>query len=236
MALNEQGYRPIPETDAQRIVSPTLRCAFGADGVDLPANVRRRVAGSLAHKPLFMQAAELLKAGKAREAKAMLEQCLKQATVEDLKDVRYFGVFWQHGQALRQIRDEEGGEGSMDPVIQRFAEAIVRYPSAARSAHYVTVAELLKEHGGMMGERDAAAILQRGINALAGKNGRLSERMRELIASSELPATREYRPAPIHERAMHTSNGVNRAAGATRGYGEDWLSALLESDGQETQG
>lgn len=227
MPLDETGIRPIPASEAVRVLNPTLTCTFGAEGVHLPANVRRRVSEALAHKPLFLQAAELLREGKPVQAEQLLRQCLDQADEDDLKDVRYFGVFWQHGQALRLIEESKEREGSMEQVIQRFAEAIVRYPSEARSAHYVAVAELLTKYRGITGATDAAAILQRGIQALTARGGQLSDRLKELARSSELPRTGEYRPKPLHERVQMTSRGVSRLANTGRGHGEDWVSQLL---------
>ncbi len=231
----DSDLRPLTAESALRIASPARTCAFGPEGVDLPAQVRRRVKESLTHEPLFLQASRLIRQNKFAEGEALLRQCLTQGTEEDFKDPRYFGVFWQHGQAMKALAGEHADWVSLETAIQRLSEAIVRYPGQARSAHYVAVAELIAEHRPLSGSSDAAAILQRGMQALSERDGRLSERLREMFAGSELPRTKEYRPQPMHVRVLSTSRGVDGTANMARGHGQDWLSLLIEADAKAAE-
>ena len=215
---------------ALQIARTNRVCVFGPEGVDLPAQVRRRVSESLTHAPLFLQAVKLMKEQKWSEAYGILERCISEVEESDLEDPRFFGVYWQMGQALKYMSQGDGNSAHWEPVMQRLCEAIVRYPSQARSAHYVAAAELLAQHRPMTGKQDSAAILQRGMTTLLGQEGRLSDKLRVMFAESELPQTKEYRPQPISVRAGKNSRASDRSTGCVTGHQVDWVQELLEKD------
>ncbi len=220
------GVPRVPTLDEKqvvRLVNPKLVEAFGTISIDLPSRVRERVHRTMSQPPRFQQACLLLKKDPAA-ALIMLDELLMH-DAETQKDPRYFGVYWQRGAALENINADLNGNADWDSVIQQYAEAVVRYPDETRSNHYLKIARLLAEHTARNGS-DRAAILKRGVEDLRRRGAECSAELLAAHATSEQPRTNEYRPDPIHERAMKTSRGINLQAGIGVKSGVDWIEEL----------
>lgn len=219
--------KTLDEKDVTRLINPGLVEAFGTLSIDLPKRVRGRVQSTMDQPPKFQQACVLLKRDPAA-ALALLDELLL-LDAEAQKDPRFFGVYWQRGAALESIHADLNGDADWDAVVQQYAEAVVRYPEETRSNHYLKIANLMADHKLRSGV-DRAAILKRGVEDLQRRGAECSAELLAAHASSEEPRTNEYRPDPIHERAMKTSRAVNLQAGMGVKSGVNWLEELTSKE------
>ena len=170
--LTQNHDQRVEKNDAQVLaMAPYLMnernlSVFGNLDVNLPSGVRHRVKLALnGQPPLVAQAHKLLRQGKAEEAAVLFNQCFEGGT--DLHDTRFFSVLSGCASIAKQ-------RGDLPRAIDFLKKALTAYPDAARENHYVELAQLILDHGGLNPETEAAAILQRGMHVLniaANSNG-----------------------------------------------------------------
>lgn len=138
------------------------RGVFGPEGLKLSAAMRRKYQTVL--EPANMRAQMLLRSGEEKnmeEAERILRASLPRDEV-DLRDERYFGIYWGLAEIAMQRSDKIA-------ALDWFQQAIVQFPAAVRKNHLrrlvalgVQLSQWTNGSGDIvLSETDAAAILSR---------------------------------------------------------------------------
>lgn len=116
----------------ERLIRLDNRGVFGAEGMSIPAGMRRRL--ELIAEPLRSRAWKLLNGGDLDGAEKVLADSLPR-NADDHEDERYFGIYW--GMAEVAIRRDD-----KIAALDWFQQGIKKFPSAVRKNHIRKLLEL----------------------------------------------------------------------------------------------
>jgi hypothetical protein len=152
-------------TREKRLMRLDNRGIFGAEGLSIPASMRRRFA--LVTEPVRSRAWKLLNAGQLDEAESILKDSLPR-NAEDNEDQRYFGIYWGMAEVSLRRNDKIA-------ALDWAQQGISKFPSAVRKSHLrklVGLGVYLAQWADgseeiNLTETDAAAILARITETLS---------------------------------------------------------------------
>ncbi len=153
--LNENG----DYSREERIIRLDDRGVFGAEGMSIPAGLRRRL--ELVAEPIRFRAWKLLNGGELEAAEKLLRDSLPR-NADDCEDERYFGIYWGMAEVAMK-------KGDKIAALDWFQQGIQQFPGAVRRNHLrrlmtlgVHVSHLADGHGELqLEETHVAAILTR---------------------------------------------------------------------------
>lgn len=116
----------------ERLIRLDDRGVFGAEGMSIPAAMRRRF--ELVTEPARSRAWKLLTGGDLDAAEKVLADSLPR-NADDHEDDRYFGIYW----GMAEIAMKRGDKIA---ALDWFQQGIRKFPSAVRKNHVRRLLEL----------------------------------------------------------------------------------------------
>lgn len=170
-----------------RLAEADDRGVFGTSGLTrISASVRKKFQTSL--EPASVRAWKMLRSNDEAslpEAEKLLQESMPR-NEEDLRDDRYFGIYWGLGEVAVRKND-------LTLALLRYEEAIRTFPSALRKSHIQRLEEMgilaassVLQSNVRTSETDAAAIAMRALKAIADyRESGAGTRIRHMQASLE---------------------------------------------------
>ena len=116
----------------ERLIRLDDRGVFGAEGMSIPAGLRRRL--ELMTEPLRSRAWKLLNGGDLDGAEKVLTGSLPR-NADDHEDERYFGIYWGMAEVAMRRNDKIA-------ALDWFQQGIRKFPTAVRKNHLRKLLEL----------------------------------------------------------------------------------------------
>ncbi len=142
----------------ERLMTLDDRGVFGAEGMSIPAGLRRRF--ELVTEPARSRAWKLLNGNELDAAEKVLIDSLPR-NPDDHEDERYFGIYWGMAEVAMRRNDKIA-------ALDWFQQGIRKFPNAVRKNHLrkliqlgVRLSKELEDRGDRLSEIDAAAVLAR---------------------------------------------------------------------------
>ncbi len=186
----------------ERLIRLDTRGVFGAEGMSIPAGMRRRLV--LIAEPLRSRAWKLLNGGDLDGAEKVLANSLPR-NAEDHEDARYFGIYW--GMAEVAMR-----KGDKIAALDWFQQGIRKFPSAVRKNHIRRLLELGVQVSRWIDGTGELHLDETQVSAILTRIDETTKRWTERVAVAPL-AEMELEAA---SKKLETTSPLGRFAAARR--------------------